>query len=974
MICNQPTHLTLNVLHIMKANYQIISLTKKTLLLFGACITMSLSLTAQFKNPTTNQEKKQNTHFDLPVDNHFVKKIYPKGTGKSFLNFGDLLVSRAVLPAATFSDGPTSGQYIGSGLINQQPVPFLDKQPIQGFSSILKNFDGSFWALSDNGFGSIENSSDYNLRIYKIKPDFKTVTGRGSGTIEILDFIELKDPNRLIPFAITNQFSDTRILTGADFDIESIQRTQNGDFWIGDEFGPFILHFNKNGVLLDAPIALPDFDNPGKELRAPQNPFSEEFSALRIMNAMRSHAKTYGSKPPVMSPWFVMLDDQNPNTLVGSRENPPAGLKSASSELFNVSSLNRAGHQVVVYTVNDLENMNLLLDLNVQGVISDRPDLLLEAVQNFDSNKDGQPDFMTEDGLIDVTLFDAQGHRGARNLRPENTLPSMEAALDYLMPTLETDCGITLDGVPVLDHDPHIEAAKTRKADGSNYEFEDEVLVKNLTLSQIQETFIADKILPGRPAQTNDLSLSPVSVAFAKQKELIDPYVMPSLQQLFDFVEFYISYYKNGPGASDPQSQKRWKNASKVRFNIETKINPRTDLDDRGDMFSERTVDPETFTKAVADVIVANNLSERADIQSFDFRTLLIAHKLYPEIRTVCLFGDFPKVGTAGDGTNLQDQNGKNTPWLAGMYWPYRNTKADTPFRVKGSGGFEGMALSTNRRTLLPLLEKPLVGAENNNLLVHEFDLATKSYTGKKFEYPMNEKATAIGDFIMFSAKRGVIIERDGSQGDLNGFKAVYEIEIDPDQQLIQKRPNVDLLKINDIRRISLPGQEGDIGIGKDFAFPFVTIESIVVFNPFLIGILNDNNYPFSIGRHVGTGLPDDNEFILIWLDQPLGRPWPQNRPNQNRITENAIKIYPNTFKNHVTFHNTSKEIKEVTIKIYDVTGNLIKTIADHQNAEYNTLYSWNGISENGTEVSPGIYIAIINIDGKLIKKKLLKR
>src|SRR5262249_10549099 len=49
--------------------------------------------------------------------------------------------------------------------------------------------------------------------------------------------------------------------------------------------------------------------------------------------------------------------------------------------------------------------------------------------------------------------FDLQGHRGARGLKPENTLPSFEAAIDAGATTIETDLHRTRDGVPVLVHD-----------------------------------------------------------------------------------------------------------------------------------------------------------------------------------------------------------------------------------------------------------------------------------------------------------------------------------------------------------------------------------------------------------------------------------------------------------------------------------------------------------------------------------------
>ena len=107
---------------------------------------------------------------------------------------------------------------------------------------------------------------------------------------------------------------------------------------------------------------------------------------------------------------------------------------------------------------------------------------------------------------------------------------------------------------------------------------------------------------------------------------------------------------------------------------------------------------------------------DRADIQSFDFRTLLIVQQKFPQIRTVYLFGDFPvfadpNISGSDDGTNLQDEDGENTPWLAGMFWPYRSTALSNPFRAQRSGGFEGMALTKDRKKLLLLLEQPLTGS-----------------------------------------------------------------------------------------------------------------------------------------------------------------------------------------------------------------------------------------------------------------------
>lgn len=515
--------------------------------------------------------------------------------------------------------------------------------------------------------------------------------------------------------------------------------------------------------------------------------------------------------------------------------------------------------------------------LGVNGIISDRPDILLEAVREFDANNDGTPgDFIGADGLIDAAKFDAPGHRGGRNLRPENTLPAMEVALDNLMTTLETDNGITANGIPVLNHDPYVQALTCRRANGAAYEASDEILLKDITLARLQSEFICDKVFRG-PEQLNDPALAPVSVAFATNAGLMHPFVMPSTQQLFDFVRSYVEYYQSGAGAIHPDAERRWKNAQKVRFNIETKLNPRSDTDDRGRVFAERTFGPVRFARTLAGVIIANDMQARADIQSFDFRTLLAVQRLFPAIRTVYLFGDFPLFANpamvgSDDGTNLQDENGANTPWLAGLPWPYRVTTLDQPFRAQRSGGFEGMAINPARTRLFPLLEKPLVNGAPNTLLIHEYNIASRSYTGARFNYVLEPRGTAIGDFILFDARKGLIIERDDTQGDLDGFKAIYEVELTAPGAAVSKTLAVDLLNIADPHRLSEPGLPGDVGIGENFAFPFVTIENVVVFNRHFIGVLNDNNFPFSIGRHTGSGRPDDNEFIVIKLDDPLGK------------------------------------------------------------------------------------------------------
>ncbi|PTY05258.1 phytase esterase [Opitutaceae bacterium EW11] len=439
------------------------------------------------------------------------------------------LIARAVLPAATFSDGPISGQYVGAGPINHQTVPFAH-QPVQGFSALIDDHDGTFLAMCDNGYGAQDNSADFRLRVYRIRPWWKTADG-GNGTIQVLGYFELRDPDGHVPFPIVGQFTRERVLTGADFDPESMQRAADGTFWFGDEFGPYLLHTDSTGKLLEAPIGLPDPVHPGFELQSPQNPARKKACAFRATNA------------------FL--------TLV---------------------------HPETVAT---------------------------------------------------------------------NTL----------------------------------------------------------------------------------LRLAPSDV---------------------------------GRGAFPPVSE--------------------------------------------------------------------------------------------------------SIPWLlqAGRQ---RHLRAPAnPYRVPGSGGFEGMAISCDGRILYPILEKALTGDPRGLRWIFEFDIEKRRYTANLRTYTCDARGISVPDFVVFAPGHGLVLERDSSHGDPKGFKAIYEIALGAPGSQVKKRLVADLLALDDPAEISGPGVPGDVAVGRAFGMPFVTIESLVVFDATTVGVINDNNYPFSVGRHVGSGEPDDNEFIVVSLPEPLGK------------------------------------------------------------------------------------------------------
>lgn len=210
--------------------------------------------------------------------------------------------------------------------------------------------------------------------------------------------------------------------------------------------------------------------------------------------------------------------------------------------------------------------------------------------------------------------FDLQGHRGARGLRPENTLPAFAAALELGVRTLELDVGVTADGAVVVTHDRTVSPLKCRdttpaSAGDSAFPYVGKP-INALTLEQLKTLDLARR----HPV---DAATDP----FVSTQRSVPGTRIATLGEVFDLTERY--------GAAD------------IRFNIETKVDPRHPAE---------TLAPEPFAARLLEVIHSYGMTHRTTVQSFDWRTLLYAQRELPDLGRVA----------------LAEQRTTRPPWLAG--------------------------------------------------------------------------------------------------------------------------------------------------------------------------------------------------------------------------------------------------------------------------------------------------------------------
>lgn len=220
---------------------------------------------------------------------------------------GPHLVGWAALPSTYRTPGPASGHFIEGR--NGVVPPFQDGQPVPGFSGLLTLGNDRFLALPDNGYGAKGNSADFILGFHHLRADFARTTASPPtpGNLRLERFIPLRDPLGLLKdgcgldipitadlpryrssqgigedtaFPVDPRICEQRLLTGYDFDPESIARAPDGTLWIGDEFGPWLLHFSSEGELLQEPV-------PHPFLLSPSHPRALQDAARATLPASR---------------------------------------------------------------------------------------------------------------------------------------------------------------------------------------------------------------------------------------------------------------------------------------------------------------------------------------------------------------------------------------------------------------------------------------------------------------------------------------------------------------------------------------------------------------------------------------------------------------------------------------------------------------------------------------------------------------
>ena len=806
------------------------------------------------------------------------------------------LTGFSVLPADTFAEGSPAGGNDGEGNpidANGRTGPF-EGQPVQGFSGVQFAPDntGSFWFLSDNGFGSQDNSTDYLLRIYQVDPNFAGLE-ESDGSIAIENFIQLSDPNNLINFEIINEESEERLLTGGDFDVESFVIDDSGDIWVGEEFGPYLLHFNSDGELLEAPIATPNITN--LNTLDGQDPLvigHRGASGLLPEHTLEAYSTAIAQGADFIEPDLVTTSD---GVLI-ARHEPILDDTTNVAEVFGEDRMSTKildGEEVTAYFAEDFT----LEEIKQLRAVQSRDFRSQEFNEAFEI-----PTFEEVIQLVQETEAETGVEVG---IYPETKHPTFFArqGLSLEEPLVQTlqDTDFTDPNrifIQSFEFQNLIELQTMLDAEGLG----DIPLVQlygNTTESASPDDgFSVPFDIRFNLEQGNDLvEIYGQDFVDAVENGLSENTTYRDLDSV-EFLQIISDKYAEGAGP--------WKNNIILREELEEPVDGNDDGE--AEVTTQLTGEITSFVDdAHAAGLQVHPYTHRNEERFLtldaegNFQTPEEEIQQYIEIGFDGFFTDFP-----GTGVAVVDS-------VTGEFVqsPQNPTLGDGLPNLSGSRGFEGMAFSPDRSTLYPLLEGTVDGDPENALRIYEFDVESSSFEGLVGYYPTTD-GNPIGDFTPISNTEFLVIERDNNEGEEAEFKKIFKIDISQvdENGFVEKTELVDLLNIDDPNDLN----------GDDettYSMPFVTIEDVVVVDENTILVANDNNFPFSMGRE---GDIDNNEVVLIDLEQPLDLD-----PNLGgtAITETE----ENSADSELTsvFGTTGNDLLEAGLD-FDISSNLVFT------------------------------------------------
>ncbi len=204
-----------------------------------------------------------------------------------------------------------------------------------------------------------------------------------------------------------------------------------------------------------------------------------------------------------------------------------------------------------------------------------------------------------------IPKFDIQGHRGARGLKPENSIPAFLLALDSGVTTIELDLAVTKDKQLVVSHEPWMSASICTTPEGKSFQSKDEKKynIYKMTYEQVRQWDCGSKGNERFPKQQK----------MAISKPLLSEVILAVENHIKNFTRYEVDY------------------------NIEIKTLPEDD-----NKFHPK---PEVFSDLVYELVDQYLPMDRVVIQSFDFRVLKYWHEKYPDVRLAALVENKKSVG-----------------------------------------------------------------------------------------------------------------------------------------------------------------------------------------------------------------------------------------------------------------------------------------------------------------------------------------